>query len=226
MHLYFLRMKVFFNIPQKFKAALLLFVIVVIVLITSSVENSNVKAIDSSFSSIYEDRLIPANELFHLTDLMYQKILLTSDFFNKTKTDNETINLMSHFNSQIDSIISEYEKTYLVAEENKTLFSFKTKIGEYNNIENSILQSHNEILLDQQLEPKFNEIRGELVRLSRIQTTVGQQLLNNSHEIKVHSSILHYCQLALILVILLIIQSILFSAKSIVPKKPQNFKLN
>lgn len=221
-------MKWFFNIPQKFKTSILLMVIVITVLSTSFWGNTMVLKINESFSSIYKDRLLPANELFHMSDLFYQKRLLMQEYVKNPHTINNTHTTLAEKNKQIDSILHDYEQTYLVSEESKSLIDLKGKIGELSIAENRLLQDQENLSqqLEQEIIPLFDEIRLELITLSKIQTTVGKELLNGSESFKANASFIHYCQLAMLLIIMIIIQGIIFSAKSIIPKKPQNFNLN
>ncbi|MGK7390558.1 MAG: MCP four helix bundle domain-containing protein [Candidatus Cyclobacteriaceae bacterium M2_1C_046] len=221
-------MKWFFNIPQKFKTSLLLLVIVVTVLSTSFWGNSMVLKINESFSSIYKDRLLPANELFHLSDLFYQKRLLMQEFVHKSDAVDKTYAELNDKNQQIDSILHDYEQTYLVTEESRSLIDLKGKIKQLALGENRILLNpqNSAQLIEQEMIPLFHEIRTDLIILSEIQTTVGKELLNGSETFKANSSFIHYCQLTMLLIILIIVQGIIFSAKSIIPKKPQRFNLN
>lgn len=206
----------------------MLLLIVLTVIFTSYLGKSTVTRIDESFASIYKDRLIPANELFHILDLLYQKRLILSEYINGTRTESQTLNKLMSINHSVDSIIHEYEKTYLVDEEDKNLASLKVKMKQYNSMEKEIMltKSDKEYKLNNHLIPVFEELRSDLIVLSRIQTTVGKELLDDSKQMKASSNFIHYCQLTIILVILLIIQSIIFSARSIIPKKPQNYRLN
>ena len=218
-------MKWTYTIPQKFKAALLLMVIVTTVLIASFWGNSSVEDMNKSFTSVYEDRLLPANELFHINDIMYQKRLLLKDYIDGRQA-NDNIRLeIAIKNHQIDSILTEYDKTYLVAEETRSYSDFKSKMKAYNKAESDIIHDP-AIEKYEELIPMFNDIRSELITLSQIQTTVGKELLNGSEEIKANASLVHYLQLAIIVVLILIVQAIILSAKSIIPKSPQKFQMN
>lgn len=221
-------MKLFFHVQQKMKAALLLMVFVVTVMISSFWENTSITKITNSFSSIYKDRLIPANELFHINDLMYQKRLLIEHYLEHPETNQDVPTIIAGKTAEIDSILQEYGQTYLIAEERKTLDEFKSTMHAYNAIEKQLLASNDpaSIEFDQQLGALFNDIHNELVTLSGIQTTVGQELLAGSARIKANANLIHYLQIAIVLVTMLIVQSLVLHSRSIVPRHQQNYKLN
>lgn len=221
-------MKLFYTISNKYKTAFLLLIIISIVLLTSFWGKTTVAKINKSFSSIYADRLIPANELFHITDLMYQKRLIMAEYLDEELNNSEARMALLEISNDIDSIIIDYEKTYLVDEEDKSLASFKSKVQQYNSFESEILlnNENTEINFQNEMVPIFNDIRNDLITLSQIQTEVGRELMNSSNQMTANTSLIHYCQLGIVLIILLIIQSIIFSAKSIIPKKPQKYTLN
>lgn len=221
-------MKLFFHIQQKIKAALLLMVIVVTVMLSSFWEISSITKMTNSFSSIYKDRLIPANELFHINDMMYQKRLLMEKYLENPQLNQDIPAVMAGKSLEIDSILQEYSQTYLVAEESKTLDDFKATMQAYNDVENQILAVEDPALVnfDQQLAPLFDEIHNELLTLSKIQTTVGEELFAGSAEIKANANLIHYLQIAIVLVTMLIVQSLILNSKSIVPRHQQNFNLN
>ena len=77
-----------FSIQPKMKIALFLAAICVIVLDTIFWERSNLSHLNASFSSIYEDRLLPATYVFHLTDHLYQKRLVLESYFNNKDRQN------------------------------------------------------------------------------------------------------------------------------------------
>ena len=59
-------MKFAHSIKQKTKVALLLFCIMVCLILVRILEDKSIKQMNNSFISLYNDRLIPATDLFLL----------------------------------------------------------------------------------------------------------------------------------------------------------------
>src|SRR5437870_4009016 len=104
-------MKYLYRIHRKAKPALLLMIVVAIILGSSFIEKSLIKDMNTSVSSIYKDRLIPASELFHLNDLMYNKRLILEKYLEQPSAENtlSTEQQLATYTSQIHSLIQKFE---------------------------------------------------------------------------------------------------------------------
>ncbi len=69
-------MKWAFLIPDKAKIAVILTIIVALVITSNMGMRRDIRDIDKSFTSIYNDRQMPAAEFFYITENPYQKRLL------------------------------------------------------------------------------------------------------------------------------------------------------
>lgn len=227
-------MKWTFIIEQKLKIALCLFAFATAILITTLLERRNMGDMNKSFSSIYHDRLVPATDIFYLSENLYNKRFTMEQILFKGN-NNDYTNLKSHFvqnNRIIDSLIAEFEKTYLVSDESKYLASFKSKVRDYTMIENSVID-----LLENGYYEKGNELyrsQGKskmqqsimmLYKLTSIQSSEGKSLIDNTKKNLMVSDILTHLNIGLIIVVLLIIQIFVFSSKPL-PFKKQKFNLN
>lgn len=221
-------MRWMYAIRYKAGAALLLTIIVLVILAGSFWERSLFTTINNSFLSIYKDRLIPAAEMFHVNDLMYHKRLLLENHLSKT-VDNQS-NLQAQLavhNARIDSILAAFETTYLVDEESSALEHLKNRIDEYNRLEQQYLtEAFSDAEYEQKIIPVFEAVNHDIIQLSNIQTQVGQQLLRGSETAFGSASLVNYLQMGMVVIIALLIQALLLTSKSAVPKKPQNFHLN
>ncbi|ELR70461.1 hypothetical protein C900_03715 [Fulvivirga imtechensis AK7] len=184
-----------------------------------------------SFTSIYKDRLVPAAEWFHVNDIMYSKRLLLEKHLlghDELPADVVRDKLAVH-NAQIDSIIEAFETTYLVHEESDALHLFKAKMMQYNDIEHRYVSLEAGTKMKgygQELEPLFNELNRQIVRLGDIQTKVGKELVQGSEYTMGSASMLNSLQIAMAVVIALLVQILLWTSRSVMPKKPQKFHLN
>ena len=227
-------MKWVFAIQQKHKVAILLGCILCIVILTTIMERINMGDIDQSFTSIYNDRLIPATEMFYLSENMYSKRLLMEKFLlspEENQTGEIREKLIIH-NQNIDSLIEEYEKTYLVYNESKYLKAFKNKMAEYTQIEQAVLDlSKNGAkaagveIFENQGAALFQSTIQNLHQLTQIQSTVGKELIAETQSAMASTNILSHLQIALAFIICVIIQVLLLTS-TVINKQKQPFHLN
>ena len=227
-------MKWVFAIQQKHKVALLLGCILCIVILTTIVERINMGDINRSFTSIYNDRLIPATEMFYLSENLYSKRLLMEKFLlspEENQTGELRKNLDAH-NQNIDSLIEEYEKTYLVDNESKYLTAFKNKIAEYAKIEQKVMKlsesgskEEGVEIFENQGAALFQSTIQNLHQLTQIQSTVGKELIAETQSAMASTNILSHLQIALAFIICVIIQVLLLTS-TVINKQKQPFHLN
>lgn len=221
-----------FSIQQKIKAAFLLAVICLLVLAGIYWERNSLETINESCSSIYEDRLLPATYVFHLTDHLYQKRLILEAYFQREDDSGATddLRLLEAHNAAMDSLIDDFEATYLVEMEDRVLRDFKRELGEYNQLERRILAGAQPVARQEadhrELVRMFGMTKEELTRLSHIQTDVGQQIKEDSQATASNGILITKMELALIVIIGLIIQALIFASKTVSGRVPQRHELN
>lgn len=227
-------MKWTFVIQQKLKVALLLACIMALVVISSLLERQNMKRINNGFTSIYTDRLVPAIDLFYLNEHIYQKQLLLTNFLSApghapTTQIRETL---LRYNYLIDSLITDYEKTYLVRKESEYLGAFKLSLRDLKMLEESALSlyEHNSIqaaiqLFSQKSTMLFAQITEQMSVLIKIQSTVGSELFKDSKSIVDSSHILSTLQIVIAVIIGMIVQVLVFSSK-LINRSNDKYKLN
>ncbi|MDQ3292002.1 MAG: MCP four helix bundle domain-containing protein [Bacteroidota bacterium] len=226
-------MKFLYGIHRKAKPALLLMVVVAIILGSSFLEKSLMKDMNTSVSSIYKDRLIPASELFYINDLMYNKRLLLEKYLAQPTAENTKVtqNQLAAYSTQIDSIVRKFETTYLVAEESRSFKEFKAEMDQYNALEKTLLHSAsgNAISAADQKEiaQVFSQIHHELFLLSAIQVKVGEELVHSSEATTGSARMLSNLQIAIVVIVTLVIQqALLLDSNPLIPKNLKNFRLN
>lgn len=227
-------MKWVFAIQQKHKVALLLGCILCIVILTTIMERINMGDINRSFTSIYNDRLIPATEIFYISENMYSKRLLMEKFLlsHEEYGIEQLRKNLDIYNRNIDSLIVEYEKTYLVDNESRCLATFKNIISDYEQVEQSVIKlSKNgskeaglEIFENQGIV-LFQSTIQNLHQLTQIQSTVGKELIAHSQSAMASTNILSHLQIALAFIICVIIQVLLLTS-TVIKKQKQPFHLN
>ena len=217
-------MKWSFVIRQKLKAALLLSGIMAFIILGSLISQSSMKGIDKSFSSIYQDRLIPATTIIYLTENLYGKRLSLEKFLlsDDLRTSHEISSGLRLHDSHIDSLISAFEKTYLVDQEAKSLAAFKNRVEEYVLLEKMILNLHasghvdaGKKLFEGAGASTFQSTISNLNELTSIQSNVGQELMKESKSDMASFGLISFLQIALAIIIGLIVLVLIQNSKII-----------
>jgi hypothetical protein len=227
-------MKWSYFVEQKLKLALLLSIVMFLIILTNILERKNIGDINHSVESIYQDRLVPATDIFYLTENLYNKRFLLENYLSSGSEDG--IAGLEHdlklHNEKIASLISKYEKTYLVEQELKSLGELKSRIKYYESIEKDILvflknsrRDAGIMLYEEQAKPAHNNTIYHLSVLNRIQSSVGGELIKDSKGIVASSNLLSTLQIVLAVITGVIIIILIFSSR-IVNQTQKNYHWN
>lgn len=221
-----------FSIRAKLKVAFLLALICVLVLANIYWERSNITSMNDSFCSIYADRLLPATYVFQLTDHLYQKRLILEHqlHHHDTLEAKEAQRQVMIHNKAMDTLIADFEATYLVKTEGQLLSAFKQQLKDYNRLEKGLLEAAQ---LRQPFEKDrdglialFDVTLNELTQLSQLQIDVGRAMRDDSLRLLASTKVLTMLEAALIVIIALVIQALVFASRSVAPPMPQRHDLN
>lgn len=227
-------MKWTFIINQKIKVAFLLGSIMVLIALTNMMEQRNIDHINKSFSSIYYDRLIPATDIFYLTEQLYSKrLLMENTLYGENSISSDEIRKQLNTHSlAIDDLIEKFSKTYLVKNESESLLDFKERVAHYNKVEEKILNvlEKESVMVARKLyetEGKKDLLQTiqDLKALTKIQSTVGLALIHDSKSIISSSNILMTLQITIAIIIGLFIQALVMASK-LASRDTGNFNLN
>ena len=182
-------MKWAYYVKYKVKAAIVLFIILLTIIINNFSDNYNYSQLDASFSSIYKDRLLPATYLFQLSGHLYGKQLLHQE--NTSKNEGK----QSAHDEAMAAIIKNYEGTYLTETEKKQWLVFKTHLQHYRQMEQ--LQATPPAQLQAQLEQTIMS----LSQLTDTQVAEAGQLRKTSSNILSSSVSSSQFELSLLIVL-------------------------
>lgn len=227
-------MKWTFFIEQKVRVAFLLGFIMILVGITTWQERRNVLQMNQSFSAIYHDRLIPAVDIFYLTQNLYNKQLLMEQFLY-TDHNFEYVELkqqLDDHSENIHNLVAKFAGTDLVENESKYLDEFQRKVLQYNKIENEILAANSEksksdakTLYEGEGRKVLAETIGHLEQLANIQSSEGHAIMHTSKGVLSNSDLILTLQICVAITIGLMVQALIVASKSISTKK-QNYHMN
>lgn len=196
---------------------------IAVIAFTAYMEYRALEKIHQNLLSIYSDRLIPATEMFYISDHLYENRLGLEDYFAGSQPLTPEVSHESR-NQAIDSIIVEFEKTYIVSDESRYLDNFKQHYREYLPLEDSILSyigsgkdTRAREIFNGESRVQFNEMVTALHQLTRVQSNVGEQLLKDADLDYASTSMLSYLRLAAVIVIALLIISMLRQSESSKP---------
>ncbi|TYP97083.1 chemoreceptor-like protein with four helix bundle sensory module [Sphingobacterium allocomposti] len=202
-----------FAIKQKMKASILLFTVLGLVMLINMREQRTVKRINKAVTSIYEDRLVVAQYILRLSKKM-EGIITALE-----KKDSRVTALVNTHLTEVTALNALYEETTLTEKEKTNFETFKRlchTIAANNESGNhaaalSAAQHAGETLQD----------------LSLIQVEEGKKQLDEVLNMTSFSNILSYLELAVLIVIAVIIQILVFASKTTIGiKKPGNERLN
>lgn len=229
-------MKAFYSLTAsgRWKFISLLSGILVMLILTGLFEDYKLERIHQSFSSIYTDRLVPATDIYFISDHLYEKRLLMDDQFSRNTCQERDLTLtVNNLNRSIDSLLFEYEKTYFVNEESRHVQRLKEELSVYEETERRVIRllekgafAEARQLFELKGRQEFHLIIQNLHSLARIQSTVGKELVKTSNADFASTHILSYFRVALAIIIGLII--FFFARASTVASKisHENYHLN
>ncbi len=219
-------------IQRKIRLAIALAVMMLFIIIFSLIESYNVSRITKSFNSMYEDRLIPAADLYSISEQIHNK---RDDLFNYLFTDNgdqkDIGKLIGHTNKKLDTLIKKFENTLLVQDENSHLQRLKENLKNLQRDELILInaaEQNKEVAKKLYLNTTIHlheELNKNLLKLIDVQTLVGKELLAES--VRRQSSSVFISQLQMVITIILgIIIMILIMTGKQVNIKQEKYKLN
>lgn len=200
-------MKWAYYVRHKLRAAMALTAIMLVILLSNVLERNSFSSLDTSMTSIYNDRLKPAAYLYEISSHLYQKRLLHDDAAQHLREDLK--GSLANHDQRIASLIAAYETTELTTEESRQWKNFRSNLVQYNNAEQawldaSIQNTTEATVLRDAVEGSFDKTIGNLHALNKIQVGEGDNLQKSSHSIVSNNLLLSYLQISLLIVLSLI----------------------
>ncbi|WP_367391405.1 MCP four helix bundle domain-containing protein [Lewinella sp. LCG006] len=221
-------MKSKFFLPAKYKAAIVLLLMITMLLGGILLERHFFQKINSASTALFEDRLMPSTFVYHLTDFIHQRhrVVEKTILIPSSKPTAPTIDEISTYRQQMDSIMVAFQSTFLVKEEMMSLERLKTALKTYENVEQQLLSTPATDKNIKDLEFHLDAIRTELFMLSNIQTTVGKELLTDSDHVVATAYALNKFQISILIICCLIAQVFILRSKIVRSPIPQQPNLN
>lgn len=223
-------MKWTYGIRQKATASVLLALVLGLVMLNNLVERNQIRRLDKSFSSMYEDRLLAESYLFQLYDQLQQKNELFQSSLQGKHPDVRQFDFNQH-QQKLNAVLEKFEKTQLTKEEADKYQRFKTILANMSAIDAQVMAQaaqHGQIQanLIETSEASIEKAFAVLTELSEIQTSEGQVLRSQSKRIMLGNISSSYFEMAILVIIALLIQALVFSSKTLQLPKTQGSNLN
>lgn len=202
-----------FAIKQKMTAAVLLFAVIVLVMLTNMREQRTAKRISTAVTSLYEDRLVVAQYIHQLSKQMDGIIYL----LEKEKTEDST--QINSYLAEVATLNALYEKTTLTETEKINFEQFKKLC--------QTISRNNKDGDRSAVLSTARDAEKTLQTLSSIQVEEGKNKLDEVLDMTYFTNLFSYLELVILIVIAVIIQALVFASKTIRSiKKPSNENLN
>jgi hypothetical protein len=227
-------MRFAYSLKQKVKIATLLFFVMTCSILITILEEKSINKMNESFRSLYNDRLIPAMDLFQVVEIVYSKKSLLEELIYRDNTKDLSISAstLKRYNFTIDSLIGKYEKTFLVQKEKELLLLLKHQLSDLVATEQDIMQlltsgnkSEANHLFEVSGQVTADRIVKNVSNLMRTQKQVGTEIITDTAFVVSGSRIYSNLQIALAVVIGILIVGILFTS-NVVYIKNDKFNLN
>jgi len=175
------------------------------------------KDLDNNVSSLYLDRLMPANYLLRINDQLHQKQRWQFDKTNGKAVDPAAL---TRANDSISVLRTMYEKTYLTPAEKTLWASFTANLAGYDHAEAKFRQNPGDPAQQEQLMVFFDASISTLAGLSDLQAVEGEKIRRNSKTILSGNFLQHMTEISLLFLIgLLAINWVLKPQPAILPKR-------
>ena len=222
-------MKWAYSIRRKISAALLLAAIFVLLFVKSMMNNNNVAKLGTSFSSVYEDRLLVEAYIYRMSEHLFRKKIMI-DSASTPQYVLEVKPAIDRYNETIRSIIADYEKTKLTDAETVYFNDFKKNVDELMESERIFFESvkagEENDRAKTAIDEQINVASKNLGLLSGIQVSEGKLLNEKSQRIVAGSSLLAQFEIGILVAIGLMVLVLVFESTTVFSKTGSIGRLN
>lgn len=211
-----------YGIKGKVKIAAVLGGVLMLLLWSNLMDRKRVTQLQTSFSAIYEDRLMVESFIFELSSILHEREqLIINSLSSKSLNEANRAHLKALDNKMV-TIVNSYEATQFTDLEKRVFIEFKellpgiSQIG-YDLHESDLAQT-NKILTHKGLS--------KLTVLSNIQTSEGQRLWEETKGIMLQNQSSSQFEIISLIALAIMIQVLLFSSTSVFKKIQQKPHLN
>ncbi|SFU17332.1 Four helix bundle sensory module for signal transduction [Algoriphagus locisalis] len=201
---------------RKITALVIIGILMLLIYGKNLTERQAFKSISSTFTEVYNDRLVVEGYIFRISENLFriQKLVDHCDLgYDYSKVVNE----IAMHEKNIMDIVSDFEQTNLTLNEEQYLADFRGIIENDLQIKNySLLYSDSTGVNKNQVklyDQKISKAQKDLDNLSKIQLEEGEKLINKANIIINRSQIWAQFEVALLIILALAVYLLLFRSK-------------
>jgi Four helix bundle sensory module for signal transduction len=207
-------MKWTYSIKKKLLASIVLLALCLLVLLSNYLDRVHTQNVKYSISTLYEDRLIAEEYILKMTIKIYQIREELNSGSGSASKSKDIGKLIDGFNETYKA----YSKTKLTVTEKSTAMDLIVYIE---NFKQTLLNNNNGL---------SNHTENALIalnKLSNVQLDESKLIMNNVESEYANIKASSQFTFAIIIIILLVLQAMVFSAKTLMPaEKPKDPMLN
>ena len=216
-------MKWTFIIRQKFRAAIALGIVFISVLATQLMDKNYYSKLQKAFSSVYEDRLVAEVYIYEISGQLLKKKKLIERHDEISAAEMHSTN--QTYSDSIKSLLSKYEETKLTIDELLLFNKLKKNLTDLFMLEEK-QKGRVGGALYRTIEKQHDRLAANLDGLSKIQLSEGKSLINNSKHIIDASNLMSKLEICILIVIGTLVQALIFTSNSLMPRFIQNKSMN
>ncbi len=224
-----------YRITKRDKVAFALGSVFAIIILANWFASYSIGLVSNQFREVYHDRLVPSLVISDVMERSYQNRLMLEDHILSTSaTEQDSLLQAVQANTkEIEALIDQFEKTYLVERENAGLAAYKKHFTHLVNVQEQILElsTNNNKTQAQSLyasvgHEAFLHLLEPLHELIAVQGEVGKELYQSADRHVKTLKVLSYLVIGMSVFIALLVATLLQATRKLKNIKPQNYHLN
>lgn len=177
------------------------------------IERQSFKEISSTFTEVYNDRLVVEGYIFEISEYLFQ-IQKLVDHCDLGYDYSRVIDEIESYENRILAIVIDFEQTNLTTRESEYLSDFKKIIEKDLTIKSyDLLYTDSGGVNQDQVtlyDTKISQARSDLDNLSKIQMQEGEKLISKAKRLITRSQIWAQFEVALLIILILVMYLLLF----------------
>lgn len=215
-------MKWTYIVQQKTRAAIVLAVVFGLMLITNRLDKSSFSELQTSFASVYQDRLLAESYIYQLSGLLYQRSRLINE---PARAEDDLLRMRTAANESIAGLITQYTETQLTKTETYLFDDLQQQLVQLQALE-AYAGPHDRAKFQRVIEKQYQALFAILDGLSAVQLTETKSIVADSNRIIAASETISQLEIGVLIVAGLIMQALILASKSEFSRFPQQSSLN
>ncbi|KPQ09794.1 MAG: Four helix bundle sensory module for signal transduction [Algoriphagus marincola HL-49] len=198
---------------KKIQALFIVSLLILLIYVKNLIERQNFKEISSTFTEVYNDRLVVESYIFDISESLF-KIQKLIDHCDIDFDYSSVLDEIEKEENDILAIVNQFEKTKLTSKESQYLEDFKKII-----INDLSIKSYDLLYSDssgvnieqvKRYDTKISRARMDLDNLSAIQLDEGERLIKKAKRLINRSQIWAQFEVALLIILILVMFLLIF----------------